>query len=79
MMQTPTQLYTVDELWQLITQPEYQAQRLELYRGVFHLKGEGMSPSFVPAVIAANLILHLLSFVRAHDLGYVTGPDGGHI
>lgn len=29
--------------------------------------------------VAATLIMHILTFVKAHDLGYVTAPDGGYV
>jgi Uma2 family endonuclease len=81
-------LYTVEELWEIANRPENADKRLELIDGVIVEKDagngiegmeSGMSPSFVPSQIAMKIGHLILSYLDAHDIGYVTGSDGGYI
>jgi Uma2 family endonuclease len=58
----------------LLALPENAEKRLELIDGEIL----EMSPaSELPTVIAAEIAAYLLTFARQHNLGIVTGADGG--
>lgn len=69
------QRLTVRDLWEIAQLPENVDKRLELRDGVIN----ELSPSFIPSIIAATFIRIIGTFVVEHDLGYVTGADGGYI
>jgi Uma2 family endonuclease len=73
-MQIQEKLYTLDEFWEIVARPENADKRLELIDGVIY----EMTPSFIPSHIAIQIASALNAFVKAHDLGYVTGADGGY-
>lgn len=75
MMIIQEKVFSIDDLHALETLPENQDKRLELIQGVMF----ELSPSFVPSAIAAEIIYHLKAYLKKHDLGYVTGADGGYI
>lgn len=73
-MDVQEKLYTVAEYWEVTRQPENEGKRLELVEGVII----EMPPSSRLNTIIAMRIGHFLSsHVIEHDLGYVTGADGG--
>ncbi|MDL1921067.1 Uma2 family endonuclease [Chloroflexi bacterium CFX3] len=65
--------YTVDDLDHLMSLPEYAERDFELHNGEIVF----MSPnSAIPSLIATEFTWFLLTFVKEHDLGYVSGADG---
>jgi Uma2 family endonuclease len=63
--------YTADDLEAL--RQQYADQTFELHEGEIVL----MSPtSALSALVAAEFAWFLTTFVKTHDLGYVTGADG---
>jgi Uma2 family endonuclease len=67
-------LLTAEEYWELISQPQYDDMRLELEDGVLVDVGES-SP--LNSIVGARIGYFLNRYVMQHDLGYVTGADGG--
>ena len=68
---TSTHVMTAEELLQMGGDARY-----ELWEGVL----KEVSPSSVkPGVIGARLLGAILNHVESHDLGHVTGADGGYI
>ncbi|MEO8612365.1 MAG: Uma2 family endonuclease [Chloroflexota bacterium] len=67
-------LYTAEEFWDIAQLPENQDKRLELEDGVIVEMG---SSSPANTVTAMRIGYFLNGFVIPHDLGYVTGADGG--
>jgi Uma2 family endonuclease len=65
--------YTTKEFWDLVQQLE-DNQRLELIEGML-IEMPPSSP--LNTVIAARILAFLFNFVELHDLGYVSGADGG--
>src|SRR5581483_3955262 len=66
--------YTADDLWEMAFRPEYEDKLLELIEGELIV----MTPSSsVPSMIGIELARLIGTHVRAHNLGYVTGADGG--
>lgn len=66
--------YTTAEFLEFAALPEYQRKRLELIDGEI----VEMPPSSKRnTILAGVIIMYLNLFVREHDLGYVTVPDGG--
>ena len=67
--------YTADEFFEIASLPENEGKRLELDDGVIVDKG---SSSYLNSVTAARIVYFLNAHVIPHDLGYVTGADGGY-
>ncbi len=67
-------LYRAEELWEIARQAENADKRLELIKGVIH---EVPPSSPINTVVAARFVRLLGNFVDEHDLGFVTGADGG--
>ena|SRR5689334_19704830 len=67
-------LYTAEELWEIARQAENADKRFELIKGAI----EEVAPSS-PAntIVAARFVRLIGNFVDEHDLGFVTGADGG--
>src|SRR5258708_3121005 len=66
--------YTADDLWQMAQ--SNTAQRYELVKGQL----VEMPPAGDIHTVLVIWIAHLLlTYVVAHDLGEITGPDGGYI
>lgn len=68
------QLYTVEEFWGIARLPENEGRRLELEDGVIVDVG---ASSPINTVTAMRIGHFFNAFVIPHDLGYVTGADGG--
>lgn len=66
--------YTASEFWEL-AQETADDTLLELVEGIL-IEMPPSSP--LNAVIAARILAFLFNFVEAHDLGYVSGADGGY-
>lgn len=66
--------YTIAEYSELANAPDNN-RILELIDGELVEK----MPSFTPSRIAAKVIFFLTQFNMQHDLGYVTGADGGYV
>lgn len=71
-MLTSERFYTLDDLRML---PD-DNQRYELYRGELLVMNP---PSHKHALLSAEILTALRVHVKAHDLGYVTGSDGGYL
>jgi Uma2 family endonuclease len=69
-------VYSVAEFLAIAALPENASKRLELVKGVI-IDVAPSSPT--NTVIAARFVRFLGNFVDEHDLGYVTGADGGYI
>lgn len=67
-------LYTAEEFWKYIDLPENDEKRLELEDGEIIDVGESRP---VNTVTASRIGYFLNAFVIPHNLGYVTGADGG--
>lgn len=65
---------TVDEFWQIATAPENAEKHLELIDGEII---EMPASSTKNTVIAARISGYMMVFVETHDLGYISGADGG--
>ncbi len=66
--------YTTAEYLAIAALPENALKRLELVNGVI----VEMAPSNRRNTVLAGLfVMYLNLFVREHDLGYITVPDGG--
>ncbi len=74
-MAVDKQLYTLDQYRTILAMPENRDRILELIDGELVEK----MPSFTPSRIALRVAYHLSSYLDAHDIGYVTGADGGYI
>lgn len=66
--------YTAEEFWEIAALPENEERRLELVDGVIVDMGWS-SP--LNTIVGIRMATFLNVFVSAHDLGYVTGADGG--
>lgn len=73
-MDVQEKLYTVEEYWEIAQLPENENTRLELVEGLIC---EMPPSSQVNTVIAAKLVYLLGNYVCEHELGYVTGANGG--
>ncbi len=67
--------YTLQDLHEIESRPENADRIFELIDGEIIEK----VPSFKPSMIAATLIVTIQPFVKQHQLGFVTGADGGYI
>jgi Uma2 family endonuclease len=67
-------LLTFDDYWDMAQLPENEQKRLELEDGVII---EMASSSPINTVTAMRIGYFINAFVIPHDLGYVTGADGG--
>ncbi|MBZ0297998.1 MAG: Uma2 family endonuclease [Anaerolineae bacterium] len=73
-MVTEQRLYTAKEFWNLIEQLD-EDKRYELVEGVI----TEMPPSSPEnTIIAGRILAFLFHFVEEHELGYVSGADGGY-
>jgi Uma2 family endonuclease len=61
-------LYTVEEFWEFLEQPENKNRKFELMNGVIV---EYMSPGFAHGVIVLDIGAFVRVFVRQNDLGEV--------
>jgi Uma2 family endonuclease len=68
-------LYTVEEFWEITSLPENEERRLELEDGVIIEMAESKP---INTVTAARIIYFFNAWVIPHDLGFVTGADGGY-
>ncbi len=73
-MTVQEKFYTIEEFWEIAQKPENENKRLELVKGVIY---QIASSNKRKTIIAARLASSLLPFVDEHDLGYVSGADGG--
>jgi Uma2 family endonuclease len=73
-MAVDKQLYTLDQYHAFIDLPENQDRIFELIDGELVEK----MPSFTPSRIAADVVFFFKLYLRDHDIGYVTGADGGY-
>lgn len=72
---------TIDEFWEFVNLDENRDSRWELINGVPIEKGgdDMMAPSSkINSVIAIKIARFLDEYVEQHDLGYVSGADGGY-
>jgi len=67
--------YTSTEFSDIDNAPENVNRILELVEGEIVEK----MPSFVPSMIAAEILTAIRVFLKANPLGYVTGADGGYV
>lgn len=75
-MAVQDRLYTADDLWEIAHLPENDDKRFELINGVIY----ELPPSSPANTIVAGLFVHKFNlYLEQHDLGYVTGADGGFI
>ncbi|MGB7340356.1 MAG: Uma2 family endonuclease [Phototrophicaceae bacterium] len=74
MVSIPEKLYTIEELWELVSDEKYQFAELH-YGELIVAGGSGAVSS-----ILAGFLLHKISiFVHENKLGYVTGADGHYV
>ena len=74
-MAVQAKLYTAEEFLEIVLLPENEARRLELIDGEIC----EMPPSSKRnTIIAARFVRWLGNHVDTHNLGYVTGADGGY-
>jgi Uma2 family endonuclease len=66
--------YTAEEFWEIASLQENEDRRLELEDGV--IVDIGWS-SPLNTIVGIRMATFLNVFVTAHDLGYITGADGG--
>lgn len=66
---------TVDQFWELAQQPHYQDKQLELIDGELVVMSPSSGRNSGIAVAIASLIYF---HVKQHNLGSVTGADGGY-
>ena len=66
--------YTAEEFWEFASLPAHEDKRLELEDGVIVDMG---ASSPVNTVVAMRIGYFFNAFVIPHNLGYVTGADGG--
>lgn len=70
-----TRLYTVDEFFDFITQPENQTTHYELIGGeIFEVVSEEYASQ-----VGGRFFRYVDIFVEEHELGIVTGADGGYM
>lgn len=74
-MVTREKLYTAEEFFELIQEPEYAERRLELENGII-VEVAGSSP--VNSGTAIRLAYLMGKHVYENDLGHMTGADGGY-
>ena len=67
--------YTVAEFSDIANAADVGDKILELIAGEIVEK----MPSFTPSHLAIRIARFISNFVEKHDLGYITGPDGGYI
>ena len=72
-MAVEQRLYTVEEYLQIAGSAEYADKRIELIDGeIVEMPGS----SYPNSRIAGMVIFFLIAYVREHDNGYVSVPDG---
>jgi Uma2 family endonuclease len=70
-----TRTYTIAEYQQIQDLPENKDRLLELIEGEIVEK----MPGFIPSKIGLRIGRLIANHVDQHDLGYITGADGGYI
>jgi Uma2 family endonuclease len=75
MMAVDKQLLTLDEYHRIIDLPENRDRIFELIDGELIEK----MPSFTPSRIALRIGSRFTLYLDKHDLGYVSGADGGYV
>ncbi|MBN1200618.1 MAG: Uma2 family endonuclease [Anaerolineae bacterium] len=73
-MVVATKRYTVEEFDQMVPLPENADRRLEYVGGEVVEVVSNNYASMIAALILAQIVVH----VQRHELGYVTGADGGY-
>jgi Uma2 family endonuclease len=73
-MTVQEKFYTIEEFWEIAQKPENEGKRLELVKGVIYELAPSSKKNTITAIRFASF---LLPFVDEHDLGYVSGADGG--
>jgi Uma2 family endonuclease len=73
-MVVATKRYTVEEFDQMVPLPENANRRLEYVGGEVVEVVSNNYASMIAALILAQIVVH----VQRHELGYVTGADGGY-
>jgi Uma2 family endonuclease len=66
-------LYTADDLWEITQRGENADKHFELVEGVIF---EVSPSSAISSIIAIELAVFLRNYVKAHDLGFISGSDG---
>ena len=74
-MAVDKQVYTLDEYHAFIDLPENRDRIFELIDGEIVEK----MPSFTPSRIAGRISHRINGYLDDHDIGYVTGADGGYV
>jgi Uma2 family endonuclease len=67
--------YTLEEFYAFIEQPEHEDAAFEFVGGEI----EPVVANWDSSMIAGMLLALLFNFVRANDLGSITGADGGYV
>ena len=75
-MAVQDRLYTADEFWEFISQPENSDRFLELVDGEIV---ELAASSTVPSIITAEITRFIGNHVSQYDLGYITSAEGGYV
>lgn len=75
MLNIPEKLYTIEELWELISESD-EYKLAELINGELIVAGGSGGQS---TVIGGFMLRKIGNFVDEHKLGYVTGADGHFI
>jgi Uma2 family endonuclease len=73
-MTVQEKLYTIEEFWAIAQKPENENKRLELVKRVIYELAPSSKKNTITAIRFASF---LLQFADEHDLGYVSGADGG--
>lgn len=80
-MRDAIQIMTITEFWEFAQLPDNRDKRWELINGVPIEKGQygNMAPSSkINSVIAVKIARFLDEYAEKHNLGYVSGADGGY-
>lgn len=73
-MTVQERLHTIEAFWEIAQRPENENKKLELVKGVIYELAPSSKKNTITAIRFASF---LLPFVDEHDLGYVSGADGG--
>lgn len=73
-MAVQDKFYTADNLWEYAQRPENADKRFELINGEII---EVTPASAISTMIGVRMVYSLLHHIDAHDLGFVSGADGG--
>ncbi|MEO1290716.1 MAG: Uma2 family endonuclease [Chloroflexota bacterium] len=74
MVSIPEKLYTIEDLWELVSEDDYQFAELH-YGELIVESGSGA----VASIVAGYLAYKIGNFVHENNLGYVTGADGHYV